>query len=115
MDTVRSSNFPHRLEIVSTSPIQYSKHHSLTYSRIFRRIMLRSWASLQADDWIMIFVLVPFSGAIVLTNLVSHGQPKSQLTYRLVLEELHVVTTWLIKACLLVLYWRILYVPVLQS
>ncbi|KAF3053824.1 hypothetical protein E8E11_010173 [Didymella keratinophila] len=74
---------------------------------VFRRIMLKSLADLQADDWMMVFLLLPFTAAIVLmvpaaeTKFVNHG------VYRYVLEELQIIITWLVKACLLILYWRI--------
>lgn len=75
--------------------------------RVFRRIMLKSFTDLQADDWIMVFLILPFTASTVFTTLVT--SPKTQgRTYRYVLEELRIMTAWLVKACLLVLYWRIL-------
>jgi len=58
----------------------------------------------------MVFVLVPFTAAIVLANQSSGNQSARDYKTRYVLEELQIVTNWLVKACLLVLYWRILCV-----
>ncbi|KAF9700535.1 hypothetical protein EKO04_001836 [Ascochyta lentis] len=92
----------------------YALAFSIIVARlIFRRIMLKSFADLQADDWIMVSLLLPFTAFIVLTNLVSNEPTQQQRTYRYVLEELQLVITWLVKACLLVLYWRIF--PVASS
>lgn len=55
----------------------------------------------------MTIVLIPFTAVIVLTNLISEGRTAKDRKYRYVLEELQVVTTWMVKACILVLYWRI--------
>lgn len=77
-------------------------------SRILsRRLTLLSWSNLQADDWLMVFILVPFTAAIVLANQTSGNQSVEGRKNRYVLEEMQIVTTWLVKACLLVLYWRI--------
>ena len=75
---------------------------------IFRRIMLKSFSDLQADDWIMVFLLLPFTASMVLALPVATSEPIRQLTYRYVHEELQMVITWLVKACILVLHWRIL-------
>lgn len=82
---------------------------------VFRRIMLKSFASLQADDWIMVFLLLPFTAAIVLMDLAADPKTTNNRVYRYVLEELHIIITWLVKSCLLILYWRILYVERLQK
>lgn len=77
---------------------------------VFRRIMLKSFVDLQADDWIMVFLLLPITAAIVLMVPAADPKTNHQRTYRYVLEELQIVIAWLVKACLLILYWRILYV-----
>lgn len=82
---------------------------------VFRRIMLKSLVDLQADDWIMVFLLLPFTAAIVLMVPAADPKPSSHRVYRYVLEELQIVITWLIKACLLILYWRILWVMSLST
>lgn len=83
---------------------------------LFRRIMLKSFADLQADDWIMVFLLLPFTAAIVLTVPAADAESVNHRVYRYVLEELQIIITWLVKACLLILYWRILYVgPLLTA
>ncbi|KAH6642221.1 hypothetical protein C7974DRAFT_97482 [Boeremia exigua] len=81
---------------------------SIIFARLmFRRIMLKSFRHLQADDWVMIFLLLPLTASVILTVSVSEAQLEKQRTYRFVLEVLHITMTWLVKVCLLVLYWRI--------
>jgi hypothetical protein len=74
----------------------------------FRRIMLKSFANLQSDDWIMVLLLLPLTASTVLTVSLGDSKSEKQSTYRYVLEELQIAMVWLVKACLLVLYWRIL-------
>lgn len=56
----------------------------------------------------MLVVLVPYTASIVLANQIGNAQTSQERKFRYVLEEMQIVTTWLVKACLLVLYWRIL-------
>jgi hypothetical protein len=58
----------------------------------------------------MLFVVIPYTASIVLANQVGDAQSPTKRKFRYVLEEMHIVTIWVVKACLLVLYWRILYV-----
>ncbi|KAH7384069.1 hypothetical protein DE146DRAFT_681158 [Phaeosphaeria sp. MPI-PUGE-AT-0046c] len=86
----------------------YAISISLIFSRlIFRRITLGHFKNLQADDWLMLVVLVPYTASIVLANQVGHTQTSQERKFRYVLEEMQIITTWLVKACLLILYWRI--------
>ncbi|KAF1996751.1 hypothetical protein P154DRAFT_497986 [Amniculicola lignicola CBS 123094] len=90
---------------------------SLIVSRlVFRRITLGSFGRFQYDDWLMIFVLVPFTGTIVCATQVSIylHQPKDDgrdqrwgLKLRFILEDFQLSTSWLVKGCLLILYLRI--------
>ena len=87
----------------------YAVSVSVIVARLaFRRIMLKSFADLQTDDWIMVLLLLPLTASTVLTVSLGDSEPDKQSTYRYVLEELQIVMVWLVKACLLVLYWRIL-------
>lgn len=72
--------------------------------------MLKSFADLQTDDWIMVLLLLPFTASTILTVSVGAGDLNSerQRINRYVLEELQIILVWSVKACLLVLYWRIL-------
>ncbi|KAF2678496.1 hypothetical protein K458DRAFT_348156 [Lentithecium fluviatile CBS 122367] len=88
----------------------------LILSRIIcRLITLRSPRKLQLDDWMMAFILIPFTGTVVCANkalLPGQTTPTNhdiQWTrkMRFTLEELQISTNWLVKACLLVLYRRI--------
>ena len=57
----------------------------------------------------MVLVLIPITAAIILVNQMSNVNSTKQRKFRYVFEELQLITIWLVKACLLVLYWRILY------
>ena len=112
MDTLRHSRIVRHITHVSPS---ITKHLSTWMNRlirqsIFRRITLGSLKKLQADDWAMIVVLVPFTASIVLANQITDFQSVRERKFRYVLEEMQLITVWLVKACLLALYWRILYV-----
>ena len=49
--------------------------------------MLKSFADLQADDWIMVFVLLPLTISITLINLVPDSATPKQRIYRYLIEE----------------------------
>ncbi|KAF1921600.1 hypothetical protein BDU57DRAFT_413055, partial [Ampelomyces quisqualis] len=86
----------------------YAISISLIFSRlIFRRIMLGCYKKLQADDWVMMLLLLPYTASIVLANQVGTSQSAEERKFRYLLEEMQLVTLWLVKACLLVLYCRI--------
>ncbi|KAH8725874.1 hypothetical protein GQ44DRAFT_771823 [Phaeosphaeriaceae sp. PMI808] len=98
----------HFTPLAIQSWILYSISISLIFTRItFRRIMLRSFKKLQADDWLMLSVVVPYTASIIVTNQIGWAESEIERKYRYVLEEMQIVTIWLVKACLLVLYWRI--------
>lgn len=56
----------------------------------------------------MLAILVPHTASTVLANQVGNAQTTMERKFRYVLEEMQIITIWLVKACLLVLYWRIL-------
>ncbi|PVH99420.1 hypothetical protein DM02DRAFT_490323, partial [Periconia macrospinosa] len=83
---------------------------------ISRLITLRSPKKLQMDDWFMVFLVVPFTGTVICANAASLVYRTSDTEYsilvqglrmRFALEILHIATNWLVKGCLLILYWRI--------
>ncbi|KAL8945868.1 MAG: hypothetical protein Q9222_007654, partial [Ikaeria aurantiellina] len=90
---------------------------------VSRRLLLGSFAKLQIDDWLMVFVIVTFTGVIVSVNQVSENlsnylPPGTAETFTpqehdnavygskfvMILEEFMLANTWLCKACLLILY-----------
>ncbi|KAH7083582.1 hypothetical protein FB567DRAFT_87807 [Paraphoma chrysanthemicola] len=86
----------------------YTISISLIFSRfIFRRTTLGSFKKLQADDWMSLLILLPYTTSIVLANQIGSGKSATERKFRYVLEEMQIITIWLVKACLLVLYWRI--------
>ncbi|KAF2190122.1 hypothetical protein K469DRAFT_747361 [Zopfia rhizophila CBS 207.26] len=115
------------LSLAIESWILYTIGICLILSRIVsRRITLGSFSNLQSDDWIMVFIIIPLSGTCVCANQVSlHGIKRTSLEHpdnlspgetegailgrkaRFALEEFQLVDTWLVKACLLILYKRI--------
>ncbi|KAF1943818.1 hypothetical protein EJ02DRAFT_484486 [Clathrospora elynae] len=91
------------------SLILYAIAISFIFTRImFRRIMLGSFKKIQTDDWLMIIVLIPFTAAIALANQNLALQSAKERKFRFLLEEVQIITTWLVDACLLILYWRII-------
>lgn len=91
-----------------------------------RRIQLGAFDKFQLDDYLMIFIIFTFTGVIVSTNQVATNgsnylppgaaelltEPEivsaiwgSKMTF--VLEEFTLSTTWLIKACMLLMYGRL--------
>ncbi|KAF2112979.1 hypothetical protein BDV96DRAFT_648600 [Lophiotrema nucula] len=83
---------------------------------ISRRITLGSISSLQCDDWLMLLVLLAFTGVILCANQVYEKTSAParttddeiwRLKTKFALEELQLLTIWLVKACLLILYRRI--------
>ncbi|KAJ4990142.1 hypothetical protein SVAN01_04423 [Stagonosporopsis vannaccii] len=86
----------------------YALSLSIVFARlVFRRIMLKAFKNLQSDDWIMVFLMLPVTVFVVLTVAIGKASSPKQSTYLYILEELQIVIVWLVKACLLVLYWRI--------
>lgn len=79
----------------------------LTCSSVFRRITLLSWKKLQVDDWLMVLLLVPYTISILFANLSLDESSVNHQIARFLEEEMQILTIWLVKACLLVLYWRI--------
>ncbi|OCK80452.1 hypothetical protein K432DRAFT_263125, partial [Lepidopterella palustris CBS 459.81] len=95
--------------------------------RIYSRtLVLGSIKKLQLDDWLMVFIVFTFTGDVVSVNQVavngSNYMPPgaaeqlspagikaaiwgSKMT--LALEEFQLTTTWLVKACLLLMYSRL--------
>ncbi|KAL8701804.1 MAG: hypothetical protein Q9201_004718 [Fulgogasparrea decipioides] len=88
-----------------------------------RCILLGSYKKLQIDDWIMVFVVVTFTGVNVSVNQVSqnlsnylppgtaeqftpeqHDNAVYGSKFVMILEEFMLANTWLCKACLLILY-----------
>jgi len=107
MDAIRYLYISNIFQNVSNliRPKKVAKRYS-----IYRRLTLGLTRKLQADDWLMLCVVVPYTSSIILANQVGSAQSPTQRKLRYVLEETQILTMWLVKACLLVLYWRILYV-----
>ncbi|KAF2736020.1 hypothetical protein EJ04DRAFT_176544 [Polyplosphaeria fusca] len=105
------------IEWTSTLAIEswtlYALGVCLITSRIVsRRMTLGSFSKLQFDDYLMIFVMVPFTGTVVCANQVlsSSIAPVDETWHSkmvFALEVFQVTTTWSVKACLLILYRRI--------
>ncbi|KAE8367482.1 hypothetical protein BDV27DRAFT_142762 [Aspergillus caelatus] len=89
-----------------------------------RRIRLGSWKKLQIDDVLMCIIALSFTGVtytvsemaqmnndLVLEDLASSSRTTEQSSYRskisVTMEQLSVVSLWMIKGCLLLLYNRL--------
>lgn len=72
---------------------------------MFRWIMLKAIKHLQSDDWMMVLLMLPLTASTTFVVIIDNMSREQGRTPRYVLEELQVVITWLVKACLLVLYW----------
>jgi hypothetical protein len=107
MDSLYDINHRNLLETARTPSLNASNTTDSLPS-IFRRKTLARFSRFQADDWLMVLVLLPYTASIVSTNRVGSERSTRGRIYRFVLEETQIVTLWLIKACLLILYWRIL-------
>ena len=101
----------------------------LTVASVSRLLTLRSLAKLQLDDWLMIIIVVrtdkldmgetpysppqvPFTAMVATADgsdsFSTSTDAKRRLKMRFALEELQLTTNWLVKACLIILYRRIL-------
>ncbi|KAE8154054.1 hypothetical protein BDV25DRAFT_136199 [Aspergillus avenaceus] len=91
---------------------------------ISRRIRLGSWKKLEIDDGIMCLIAITFTGVIVSTNQIArvssdptiHSEPVTPYIRNLVewgnkmtfaMEQFSLVTIWLVKCCLLIIYSRL--------
>ncbi|KAE8137953.1 hypothetical protein BDV38DRAFT_270974 [Aspergillus pseudotamarii] len=91
-----------------------------------RRIARKSWKKLQTDDYLMVVILFTFTGVVVCANeTAQHGSNYiplekalslteeehddavygSKMTF--ILEHFTLVSLWLVKACLLIIYNRL--------
>jgi hypothetical protein len=95
-----------------------------------RTILLGNLKHLKIDDWLMVFTIAPYTVLIVVINIVAHTSSnllepgtnvntmsKDERDERiygskliLVVEQMQLSTVWLVKACLLILYYRLTYV-----
>jgi hypothetical protein len=99
------------------------------YGSISRVVTLGSFQRLQLDDWLMVVIVVctgtlgiaktlyslpqvPFTAMVATADgsdsFSTSTDAKRRLKMRFALEELQLTTNWLIKACLIILYRRIL-------
>ncbi|KAI9737644.1 MAG: hypothetical protein M1818_005648 [Claussenomyces sp. TS43310] len=91
-----------------------------------KRLVTQSWRKFQSDDYIMMLVVVTFTGTIVSANecarnlsnwlpldvaeSLSPADARSAIygsKMTMVLEEFTLTTSWLVKACFLIMYSRL--------
>ncbi|KAB8076278.1 hypothetical protein BDV29DRAFT_189610 [Aspergillus leporis] len=92
--------------------------------KISRRIRVGSWRKLQIDDGLMCMIALTFTGVIISANNtarvssdpVIHEEPVTRYIEELVewgnkmtflMEQFSLVTIWLVKCCLLIIYSRL--------
>ncbi|KAE8396375.1 hypothetical protein BDV23DRAFT_168189 [Aspergillus alliaceus] len=96
----------------------------LTRDRVSRRIRLKSWTKLQTDDVLMCVIALTFTGVVITANNVArvssdpivHEENMTAAAQSLtvwgnkvvfVMEQFSMVTIWLVKGCLLIVYSRL--------
>lgn len=106
-----------------------SQWQAADYCSISRVVTLGSFQRLQLDDWLMVVIVVctdtidttkttysppqvPFTAMVAIADESDSSSvskdAKTKLKMRFALEELQLTTNWLTKACLIILYRRIL-------
>jgi hypothetical protein len=119
------------LQLREESWIWYALAVFLVVCRVLSRtILLGNVTRLKVDDWLMVVTLAPYTVLLVVINIVAHTSSnllgpgtnvetmsqsdKDERIYgsKLVLtvEQMQLMTIWLVKACLLILYYRLTYV-----
>ena len=119
------------LELAVESWIWFAFVMAVAIARfVSRTLLLGSPKKLQVDDWVMIFALITYTTMIVSINIVADYNSNllppdfdtSTLTNEdidereygskmiLVVEQCQIVTIWAVKACLLIMYYRLTYV-----
>jgi hypothetical protein len=96
-----------------------------------RTILFGNLKSLKIDDLGMILTMAPYTVLVVVINIVAHTssnllEPGTDLNTMsqadknerihgskliLVVEQMQLSTIWLVKGCLIILYYRLTYVP----
>jgi len=121
------------LRLAVESWIWYSVVLIVTISRyVSRALLFGSAKRLKTDDWIMLAAVLTYTTLVVCMNMVvdknSNLLPpgfdistltpadiaERQLGSKLVLvvEEMQICTIWILKACLIIMYYRLTYVSI---
>ncbi|OGM46612.1 hypothetical protein ABOM_004666 [Aspergillus bombycis] len=115
--------YPFARELAIESWILYAVA-VLTGDRVSRRIRLKSWSKLQMDDALMCVIALTFTGVTITANITAwvSSDPIVQEEYPtphakalmvwankaiFMLEQFALVTIWLVKGCLLIIYSRL--------
>jgi hypothetical protein len=108
--------------------IWYALALAMVVCRVLSRtIFFGNLKHLKSDDWLMVATLVPYTVVIVVINIIAHTssnllEPGTNLATMsrnerderiygskliLVVEQMQMLTIWLVKACLIILYYRL--------
>ena len=119
------------LRLNEESWIWYALAMALVVCRVLSRtIFFGNLKNLKIDDWLMVVTVAPYTVLLVVINIVAHTssnllEPGTNLATMsqeerdervygskliLVVEQMQLVTIWLVKACLIILYHRLTYV-----
>ena len=119
------------LKLEQESWIWYALAAAMVVCRVFSRtIFFGNLKNLKIDDWMMVSTVAPYTVLLVVINIVAHtssnllepgtdvatmsGSERNERIYGskliLVVEQMQIITIWLVKACLLILYYRLTYV-----
>jgi hypothetical protein len=118
------------LKLKEESWIWYALAVSMVACRVLSRtIFFGNLKHLKTDDWLMVLTTVPYTVMLVVINIVNHTSSnllepgsdiatmsQSQRNERiygskliLVVEQMQLATIWLVKGCLIILYYRLTY------
>jgi len=116
------------LRLNEESWIWYALAMALVVCRVLSRtIFFGNLKNLKIDDWLMVVTVAPYTVLLVVINIVAHTssnllEPGTNLATMsqeerdervygskliLVVEQMQLVTIWLVKACLIILYHRL--------
>ena len=119
------------LQLKEESWIWYALAAAMVVCRVLSRtIFFGNLKHLKIDDWLMVATMMPYTVLIVVINIIAHTssnllEPGTNMATMsrdernervfgskliLVVEQMQMITIWLVKACLIILYYRLTYV-----
>jgi hypothetical protein len=108
--------------------IWYALATAMVVCRVLSRtIFFGNLKHLKIDDWLMVATMAPYTVLLVVINIIAHTssnllEPGTNLAVMsqtervqriygskliLVVEQMQLLTIWLVKACLIILYYRL--------
>lgn len=124
------------LKLREESWIWYALAVSMVVCRVLSRtIFFGNLKHLKIDDWLMVLTMAPYTVLLIVINIVNHTSSnllepgtniatmsqsdKKERIYGskliLVVEQMQLATIWLVKGCLVILYFRLTYEAVVLA